>query len=70
MVFMRCYFYDTETDEFLYAKKLEPVCEKDFCYECGECLACCRGSMCHRVYGTTIEHSWIKYVVKDEEEVS
>jgi len=47
---------------FIYASvEAEPVCGKDFCDTCGDCLACCDSNPC---YGNSDgEHLWVEYDV-------
>lgn len=58
------YIYDINTGVFLRLEQGEPVCGKDFCDSCGDCLSCYWEDPC---YGNDSgEHFWVEYV--DEEE--
>lgn len=44
--------------KFLRWEEAEPVCGKDFCDTCGECLHCYVSDPCKEGR----EHSWVEYV--------
>lgn len=57
---MKKYIYDANTYDFLGVIDDIPKCGEDFCYSCGDCLACYWEDNCYeRESG---EHFWVEYV--------
>lgn len=60
---MKKYLYDEDIGDFLRAIESSPICGKDWCDSCGDCLACNGSDEC---FGNdSRKHFWVEYI-KDE----
>lgn len=50
--------YDESGKHFIREVDAEPVCGKDFCDACGDCLSCYDGDSCFEGKG---DHFWVQY---------
>lgn len=54
--------FDFNGEELLYTVEDEPVCGRDFCDSCGDCLSCYDVDSC--LQNDEGDHFWVEY--KDE----
>lgn len=59
---MTKYIYNYSGTKLLRTEQAIPVCGRDFCDSCGDCLACYSGDPCY--FGETDQHFWVVYEEK------
>ena len=64
---MKRHFYDRTGQRMLKTDRAIPVCGRDFCDTCGDCLACYWEDPCCGEEGKP--HFWVVYVETDDIEV-
>ena len=65
---MKRLVYDWWGELLLREEDATPQCGKDFCDDCGDCLACYGEDDCGGVPGR--KHKWIAYARKDNYELT
>ena len=65
-ILMQRLMYDKTGTRLIRTEEAEPKCGKDYCEDCGDCLACNAGYTCY-LNDDDGEHRWIVY--EDEEEL-
>ncbi len=55
-----CHLYDQKGCKRLFSFDAEPICEVDYCDQCGDCLVCHIEDDCTKSFGRG--HFWVLYV--------
>lgn len=56
---LACHLYDRRGCKRLFSFDAEPVCQVDYCDQCGDCLVCHTEDECKGSFGRG--HSWVLY---------